>query len=437
MTHNIVSDPRRSIRRHLMAGVTLVVLLAGGVGGWAATTELAGAVIAPGNLVVETNVKKVQHPTGGVVGELRVRDGDEVKAGDVVVRLDDTVTRANLAIVVKSLDELSARQAREEAERDGANAPSFPAELLARRSDAEVARLVAGEQKLFETRRSARQGQKAQLKERIGQLQEQISGLNDQIAAKKREIVLIGEELKGVRELWSKNLVQITRVTALERDAARLEGERGALVSTIAQTKGKITETELQILQIDQDLRTEVGKDLAEIRGKVSELVEKRVAAADQLKRIDIRSPQDGKVHQLSVHTVGGVITPNGEPLMLIVPKADALTVEARIAPQEIDRVHVGQRAVLRFSAFNQRTTPELNGAVSVVSADISADQKTGASFYTVWIAISGAELARLGGLKLVPGMPVESFIQTEARTVLSYLTKPLTDQALKAFREK
>ena len=228
MTHNIVSDPRRSIRRHLLAGVTLVVLLAGGVGGWAATTELAGAVIAPGNLVVETNVKKVQHPTGGVVGELRVRDGDEVKAGDVVVRLDDTVTRANLAIVVKSLDELSARQAREEAERDGANAPSFPAELLARRSDAEVARLVAGEQKLFETRRSARQGQKAQLKERIGQLQEQISGLNDQIAAKKREIVLIGEELKGVRELWQKNLVQITRVTALERDAARLEGERGS-----------------------------------------------------------------------------------------------------------------------------------------------------------------------------------------------------------------
>ena len=354
-----------------------------------------------------------------------------------MVRLDDTVTRANLAIVVKSLDELSARQAREEAERDGANAPSFPAELLARRSDAEVARLVAGEQKLFETRRSARQGQKAQLKERIGQLQEQISGLNDQIAAKKREIALIGEELKGVRELWSKNLVQITRVTALERDAARLEGERGALVSTIAQTKGKITETELQILQIDQDLRTEVGKDLAEIRGKVSELVEKRVAAADQLKRIDIRAPQDGKVHQLSVHTVGGVITPNGEPLMLIVPKADALTVEARIAPQEIDRVHVGQRAVLRFSAFNQRTTPELNGAVSVVSADISADQKTGASFYTVRIAISGAELARLGGLKLVPGMPVESFIQTEQRTVLSYLTKPLTDQALKAFRER
>src|SRR5215204_171211 len=378
MTQSITLDPHRSIRRHLVAGVALVVLLAGGVGGWAATTEFAGAVIAPGNLVVETNVKKVQHPTGGVVGELRVRDGDTVKAGDVVVRLDDTVTRANLAIVVKSLDELSARQARLEAERDGTQAPSFPADLPARRSDPEVARLIAGEQKLFETRRSARQGQKAQLKERVGQLQEQIAGLTDQIAAKRREIVLIGEELKGVRELWQKNLVQIQRVTALERDAARLEGERGSLVSSIAQAKGKITETELQILQIDQDLGTEVGKELAEIRGKVSELVEKRVAAADQLKRIDIRAPQDGKVHQLSVHTVGGVITPNGEPLMLIVPRADALTVEARIAPQEIDRVRRDQRAVLRFSAFNQRTTPELNGTVSVVSADISTDQKTG-----------------------------------------------------------
>src|SRR5215203_6824739 len=337
MTPSLTPDPRRSIRRHLVAGIVLVVLLAGGFGGWAATAEFAGAVIAPGNLVVETNVKKVQHPTGGVVGELRVRDGDAVKAGDVVVRLDDTVTRANLAIVVKSLDELTARQARLEAERDGTPAPSFAAELLARRSDPEVARLIGGEQKLFETRRTARQGQKAQLKERVGQLQEQISGLNDQIAAKKREIALIGEELKGVRELWNKNLIPIQRVTALERDAARLEGERGALISTVAQIKGKITETELQIMQIDQDLRTEVGKELAEIRGKTSELVERKIAAEDQLKRIDLRAPQDGFVHQLAVHTVGGVVTPQGDPLMLIVPEADKLVVEAKVQPQDID----------------------------------------------------------------------------------------------------
>src|SRR5215212_9898892 len=428
---------QRSMRRALLGGTAVAGLLAFGIGGWAATTELAGAVIAPGSLVVDTNVKKVQHPTGGVVGELRVREGDRVQAGDVVVRLDDTQTRANLAIFTKSLDELAAKQARDEAERDGAKRVVFPADLLARIKDPEVARVVQGEQKLFEIRCSAREGQVAQLRERIAQLKEQIQGLADQVIAKKRELDLIGDELKGVRELWQKNLVQLTRVTALERDAARLEGERGSLVSTIAQTKGKITETELQILQIDQDLRTEVGKDLAEIRGKVSELVEKKVAAEDQLKRVDIRAPQDGTVHQLSVHTVGGVVMPNGEPLMLIVPRADALTVEARIPPQEIDQVHVGQRAVLRFSAFNQRTTPELNGTVSVVSADISADPKTGAPFYTVRIAIPAEELARLNGLKLVPGMPVESFIQTDERTVLSYLTKPLTDQALKAFRER
>jgi HlyD family secretion protein len=208
-------------------------------------------------------------------------------------------------------------------------------------------------------------------------------------------------------------------------------------VSTIAQTKGKITETELQILQIDQDLRTEVGKELAEVRGKLAELGEKRVAAEDQLKRVDIRAPQDGVVHQLAVHTVGGVITPNGEPLMLIVPEADALTVEAKIAPQDIDQVRLGQRAVLRFSAFNQRTTPEINGEVSLVSADITQEAKSGASFYTVRIAPPSSELARLDGLKLVPGMPVESFIQTGERTVISYLTKPLADQITRAWREK
>src|SRR5215207_584811 len=436
MTPSITVDPRSSIRRHLVLGVALVVLLAGGVGGWAATTEIAGAVIAPGALVVESNIKKVQHPTGGVVGELRVRDGQTVREGDVVVRLDETVTQANLAMVVKSLDELYARRARLEAERDGEAKIKVGPELARRLADPDVARVVTGEQKLFEIRRAAREGQKAQLKERVGQLREQILGLNEQIVAKKREIELIGQELKGVRELWSKNLVQITRVTALERDAARLEGERGALVSSIAQTKGKITETELQILQGDQDLRTEVGKELAEIRAKVSELVEKKVAAEDQLKRVDIRAPQDGKVHQLSVHTVGGVVTPS-EPLMLIVPIADVLTVEVKIAPQDIDQVRVGQKAVLRFPAFNQRTTPELSGEVTRVSADTTQDQKTGATFYTVRIGLAEAEIARLNGLRLVPGMPVESFIQTGDRTVLSYLTKPLTDQIAKAFKER
>jgi HlyD family secretion protein len=427
------SPAQRSIRRHLLGGLAVVALLAGGGGGLTATTELSGAVIAPGVMVVDTNVKKVQHPTGGVVGELRVRDGDQVKAGDVVVRLDETVTQANLAILVNGLTELWARQGRLEAERDGAKTITFLPEI-AREADREVARVMAGEQALFETRRRAREGQKAQLKERIGQLKEQINGLDDQIRAKKREIELIHQELEGVRDLWRKNLVQIQRVTALERDAARLEGERGSLVSSIAQTKGKITETELQILQIDQDLRTEVGKELAEIRGKIAELVERKVAAEDQLKRIDIRAPQDGMVHQSSVHTVGGVITA-GEAIMLIVPQADALTVESKLMPQDIDQVRPGQTAALRFSAFNQRTTPELNGLVTRVSADLTTDQRTGATYYTVRISISDEQVARLGGLRLLPGMPVEAFIQTGERTVLSYLTKPFTDQAARSFK--
>ena len=428
------SSAQRSIRRHLLGGLAVVALLAGGVGGLAATTELAGAVIAPGVMVVDTNVKKVQHPTGGVVGELRVRDGDRVKAGDVVVRLDETITQANLAIVVKSLNEMQARLARLEAERDDADKVVFPSDLLARSGDPEVARIIEGERNLFRLRKTARAGQKAQLKERISQLREEIQGLTGQVAAKKREIELIGQELEGVRDLWRKNLVQIQRVTALERDAARLEGERGHLIAATAQSKGKISETELQIIQIDQDLRSEVAKELREVQAKIAELVERKVAAEDQLKRIDIRAPQDGMVHQLAVHTIGGVITP-GEAVMLIVPEADALTVEAKLAPQDIDQVGVGQAAMLRFSAFNQRTTPELKGEVTRVSADLTTDQRTGARYYTVRISIPEDEVARLGGLKLLPGMPVESFIQTGERTVLSYLTKPLTDHIARAFR--
>jgi len=243
--------------------------------------------------------------------------------------------------------------------------------------------------------------------------------------------------LKGVRILWEKNLIQLARLTALERDAARLQGERGALISNIAQTRGKIVETELQIIQIDQDLRSEVSKDLAEIRSRTSEYVERKVAAEDQLRRIEIRAPQDGMVHQLTAHTVGGVISPQGEPIMLIVPEADALSAEVKIAPQDIDQVRVGQTAVVRFPAFNQRTTPELEGEVTRISADVSLDQKSGVSYYTLRINVPESELERLRGLRLVPGMPVETFIRTGDRTVLSYLVKPLTDQINKTWRER
>jgi len=427
----------QSIRFHLVIGLAVVLVLAGGLGGWASTAKISGALIAPGQVVVDSNVKKVQHPTGGVVGELRVKDGDTVKSGDVLVRLDDTVTRASLAIVTKGLNGLYARQARLEAEQRGDSTIRFPQPLLtAAATDPEAKAVMESEKKLFEVRSSARVGQKAQLSQRIDQLKEELTGLSAQAQAKSKEIELIQKELTGVKELYDKKLVQLSRVTQLERDAARLDGDRGQLIASAAQTKGKITETELQIIQVDKDLSTDVSKDLRETNDKIGEFVERKVTAEDQLRRVDIRAPQDGMVMQSNVHTIGGVITA-GDAIMLIVPQADNLSVEAKVNPQDIDQLQLGQRTLLRFSAFNQRTTPELNGIVSRVSADTQTDQRTGQSYYTMRIALPPEEVARLGDVKLIPGMPVEAFVQTGDRTMMSYLVKPLQDQLMRAFREK
>jgi membrane fusion protein, type I secretion system len=430
------SASRRSMRRHIVTAIVVASILIVGVAGWGATAVISGAVVASGSLVVDSNVKKVQHLTGGIVGELRVRDGDHVRAGDIVVRLDETVTRANLAIITKGLDELMARKARLESERDGADTIVFPAQLLAGAGDPDRAAAIDSERKLFNLRRTARSGQKAQLQERIAQLQEEISGLTAQQNSKAKEIALIERELAGVRELWKQNLVQLTRLTALEREAARLDGERGQLIAAAAQAKGKIAETSLQILQIDQDIASDVAKELREVDGKIGEFIERKVAAEDQLKRIDIRAPQDGTVFQLAVHTVGGVITA-GDPIMLIVPEADNLSVEVKVNPQDIDQLQLNQKAILRFTAFNVRTTPEIEGTVTRISADTSTDQRTGQSYYTVRIAMAADQVERLGDVKLLPGMPVEAFVQTGDRTMWSYLMKPLHDQFVRAFREK
>ena len=379
----------------------------------------------------------MQHPTGGVVSELRVKDGDRVKAGDILVRLDETQTLANATIITKSYDELLARQARLEAEREGAEQLTFPSVLLDRAKDtnSEAARAIAAERSLFGLRRLAREGQKAQLKERGAQLRDEITGYTGQLEAKQKEVGFVHEELEGVRQLWQKKLVPITRLTALERDTARLEGERSQLAGMIAQAKGKISEIELQTIQIDQDLRTEVGKDLIEARSKISELSERKIAAVDQLHRIDIRAPQNGRVHQLTVHTVGGVISP-GEQIMLIVPDNDALAVEVKIAPRDIEQVYVGQSTFMRFSALN-RATPEIEGDVVLVSADLTQDQRTGTSHYTARVSLKADQVERLAGAKLVPGMPVDVFIQTPSRTVLTYLIEPLKEQAERAFKER
>ena len=405
MTDVETKGARHSIRQHLVVGLSVVVLLAGGLGGWASTAQISGALIAPGSIVVESNVKKVQHPTGGVVGEVRAHDGDLVKAGDVVVRLDDTVTKASLAIVTKNLDGLWARAARLEAEQRGLDKVTFPPMLLSRADDPDVKAVMASEIKLFDVRVNGRIGQRAQLRERITQLNEEIAGLTAQEQAKDQEIALVEKELVGVRDLYDKHLVQLTRLTTLERDAARLSGERAQYIASRAQAKGKITETELQIIQVDKDLVSDVSKDLRETNDKIGEFVERKVTAEDQLRRVDIRAPQDGMVLQSTVHTVGGVITA-GDAIMLIVPQADDLQVEAKVNPQDIDKLQVGQKTLLRLSAFNQRTTPELNGVVTRVSPDVTIDQRTGQSYYTIRVSMPPAEIARLGDVKMIPGMP-------------------------------
>jgi HlyD family secretion protein len=435
MTKTPSSGEDRSLRHHLLGGIIIALVLTCGIGGWAATTELAGAVTTSGSVVVDTNVKKVQHLTGGIVGELLVREGDKVRAGDVLLRLDETALRAGLAIYTKGLDEMRARKARLASERDRADQMMVPPGLLDNASNDLIAALDS-EHKLFELRATARRGQKSQLRQRITQLEDEIRGYSALQHAKAEEIELIHRELTGVRTLWDKNLIQITRLTVLEREAARLKGELAQSTASTAQVRGKITEIELQIIQIDQELSSEVAKELREIDGKIGEFIERKVTAEDQLKRVDIRAPQHGVVHQLNVHTVGGVVSP-AEPLMMIVPETDLLTVEAKIAPTDIDQVYLGQVASLRFSAFNQRTTPEIQGKISRISADVTPDQRSGQSFYTARVSITPEELARLGAVKLLPGMPAEVFAKTYDRSLLSYFIKPLSDQVARAFRER
>jgi HlyD family secretion protein len=426
----------RSLRNHVRLGLAVLLVLVGGFGGWAATTEISGAVIAAGRLVVDSNVKKVQHPSGGIVDAIDVRNGDIVRAGERLMRLDPTVTRANLAIVTSALDQLAARKARLIAERDDAGAPTFPKELLARAEDPQVGDSVAGEAGLFAARRMAQATQRSQLAERISQLREEIVGLEGQSRSKEDEVVLVEKELLGVRALWQRRLVELNRVTALEREAARLKGDRARLISTVAQTRGRIAETELEISRIGQDQLTEVNKELRETESKIGELEERKVAAEDQLRRVDILAPQTGVVHELAVHTVGGVVSA-GETLMMVVPEADRLLVEAKVSPSSIDQLHLGQKAGLRFTSFDQRVTPEISGRVALISADATADLRTAESHFEVRIAIEDSELARLGAGKVVPGMPVEVFLRTGDRSVLSYLSKPLRDQLARTFRER
>ena len=433
-------DPRHLIGRLNRIGFGLIILVFGGFGGWAATAQLSGAVIASGLIVVESRVKKVQHSTGGIVGELLVREGDQVEAGRIVMRLDDTLTRATLGMVRSQLDALLAREARLLAEQEGAAQIAFPAELLARRDEPTAGTALRGEQKLMEARADGRRSLHSQLRERIVQTGAEIQGLVAQQGAKEDEIKLITEELVGVTELWDKQLISISRMMLLQRDKVRLEGLRGQNISDIARARARISETELQAVQSDQDFRNDILKDLRDAQGKIADLQERLTAAQDQLRRVDIRAPQAGVIYQLSVHTVGGVIAP-GETVMQIVPRADELVVEAKVSPQDIDQIAIGTAAILHLHAGNQRTMPDLGARVTMISADLTREQgpggQAGPSYFLVRMAIEPDAASKLGDLNIIPGMMVDAFVQTYARTPLQYLAKPLQEHMSRTFRER
>ncbi|HJQ59651.1 MAG TPA: HlyD family type I secretion periplasmic adaptor subunit [Vineibacter sp.] len=430
-------NAQTTMRLHLRFAFFWTALLGGTAVAWSMMAPLDGAVVSQGTLTVESNVKKVQHPTGGVVGQIHVREGQRVREGEVLVRLDETAARANLGVTLNELTAMRLRQARLIADRDGNAELEVPADIATRAAgEPELRQVIAGERQLHRSRMTTRQGQKAQLAERIGQQRQEIAALAEQRRSTEIQLKIAKAEFADLRDLQLKGLVQKQRVTALEREIARNDGVIGELAARVSQTQGRIAETELQILQLEKDAATEVAKELREVETKIGELNERRISAEDQLRRVDMRAPIDGIVHHLNVHTIGGVINPT-EPLMLIVPQTDRLLVEVRINPQDIDQVHVGQAARVRFAAFNQRTTPELQGEVLRVAADLTREPQTGVGYYVGAVAIGEAELARLKGLRLIAGMPAEAYIKTGERTFASYLLKPLGDQIERGLRER
>lgn len=426
---------RHGFQAELRTGLRVLVLGVGLTSGWAILVPLSAAVTVPGTLVVESNVKKIQYPGSGVIAEIPARDGMRVKQGDLLVRLDETQLRTNLQVLSDQLDETRVRIARLTAERDGSDEPKMPGNSADQAAGQDLGPLVASETSLFKARLGTRENQKQLLHSNIAQLEEEIDGIEAQIKSKSAQLDLISSELKGVQTLFDKQLVPLTRLTALQRQAAQLDGERSQLKSTIAETRSKISQAELEIVKIDKDLRSEVMKDLRDTQDKEGELTQKIVAARDLLNRVEIRAPSAGVVHQLTVHTIGGVVGA-GEVIMEIVPDSDDLQVEAKLPPVNIDQVHVGQDVLVRFSAFNQRTTPQIKGEVSYVSADLTQDQQSKSSYYTIKVTLTAGELRRLGKLQLVSGMPAELFLQTGSRTMMSYLLKPITDQLKRTFSE-
>jgi epimerase transport system membrane fusion protein len=421
-------------RPYLRAGWLVILLAFGGVGAWAALAPLDGAVIAPSVVTVISHRKTVQHLEGGIVEEILVRDGDAVAEGDLLLRLDDAEAQAALAILDAKLELLRATEARLAAERDGSEI-EFPEHLARRASEPRVGEILASQRELFEARRTALEGEAEILGRRIGQLEEAIAGLEAQRRSKQRQVELIEEELGGLRKLFEQGYASRNRMRELERAGAELEGERGEHAAEIARAENEIGEARLRSLQIRKEFRESVIDELHEVQAGILDAVERRAAAQDRRARLEIRAPQAGQVVGMTVHTLGAVVSP-GQPILHIVPEDDELVVEAHVHPRDIDRVSVGQEARVRFSAFDVRTTPQLEGVVIRVSADLVTDPGSHEAYYLVQTRIPEASRSRLGELRLVPGMPAETFIQTGTRTLLAYLLKPLTDGLARSFTD-
>lgn len=427
---------RWSARGPLILGFVTLVLLVGGLGAWSVMTTLSGAIVASGQIEVEQNRQVVQHPDGGVVAEIVVSEGAVVNAGDMLIRLDGTLLQSELAIVENQLFELLARRGRLEAERDGAGAVTFPAELIeTAKVRPDVQEVADGQVRMFAARAETLGQLIEQRQKRIAQIASQIEGITAQSASVAAQIALVRQELVGQQELLAKGLVQIARVLALERELARLEGQAGELTAARAEAEGAMTEIEIETVGLSSQRREDALTELRDVAARELELAERRRALVEQIARLDIRAPVSGIVLSMAVTTPRSVVRP-AEPVLYIIPQDRPLVIAVRVPTIHVDQVHVGQDVRLLFSAFTSRTTPELQGQVVKVSADALTDERTQVPYYRTEISINPGEVDRFDGQVLVPGMPVEAFIRTDDRTPFSYLVKPFTDYFNRAFRE-
>lgn len=428
--------PRLAMRPYILSGFATLALLLGGFGLWSVSSQISGAVVATGQIEVDQSRQIVQHPDGGVVETVAVREGQAVAAGELLLRLDGSAMQSELDIVETQLFEAMSRRARLEAERDDAPAILTPAELAdAAARDPDIAELLDGQSRLFEARRDTLLKQIEQLGKRAEQAKAQTDGIEAQRVAGERQLDLIRSELDDTRSLMEKGLAQMSRVTALEREEAGLMGQLGELAALRARTEGQITEIELESLRLAAARREEANEQLRDVTSAELELRERYRALAERIARLEIRAPVSGLVLGLRVTTPRAVIRP-ADPVLYLVPQDRPLVISVRVSPYNVDEVHLDQDVRLVLPGVQGRLMPEITGRVSVVSADAFTDDTTGQSFYRAEILLDPSEMAKLEGQPLLPGMPVEAFIQTGDRTPLAYLLQPLTDYFRRAFRE-